>query len=312
MVLTGLALAYILWKVDLEQTGEVLLDADPWWFALAVGIVFVSALPLALRWQWLMSAQGMPDSFSWLTRAYFVSYTAGQVLPTSIGGDAVRIWETTRRHPGRVADIIGIILLERGLGGAGTVLLGGLGFLLAIGRYDVGAYLWLELACVVGTALVAFVFFSRAARPWLARFRTLLRRVHLERPLRAFYDSIHHFRGHHLVLWRVFAFTFVLLVVRMLAIWACARAVGIDLGLLFYIVMGPLLLLVLLVPFTLNGIGVREAFFVSFLGNVGVAPEVALAAGLLFFFALLALAVPGGAILAWEGMRGGARQSTTL
>ena len=36
--------------------------------------------------------------------------------------------------------------------------------------------------------------------------------------------------------------------------------------------MGPLFFLVLLVPFTLNGIAVREAFFVSFLGSVGVPP----------------------------------------
>ena len=34
--------------------------------------------------------------------------------------------------------------------------------------------------------------------------------------------------------------------------------------------MGPLFFLVLLVPFTLNGFAVREAFFVSFLGGVGV------------------------------------------
>ena len=34
-------------------------------------------------------------------RAYFIAYTAGQVLPTSLGGDAMRIFETTRRHPGQ-------------------------------------------------------------------------------------------------------------------------------------------------------------------------------------------------------------------
>ena len=37
-----------------------------------------------------------------------------------------------------------------------------------------------------------------------------------------------------------------------------------------YVVLGPLLFLVMLVPFTVNGLGVREAFFVSFLGKLGV------------------------------------------
>ena len=129
----------------------MLTSADPWWFALSVTIMIVTALPMALRWQWLLAAQQIVDRFWWLTRAYFVSYTAGQILPTSIGGDAVRIFETAKRHPGRSGDLTAIVMIERGLGGAGTVLLGAIGFVLAIGHYDVSAYLWLEGAFVFGT-----------------------------------------------------------------------------------------------------------------------------------------------------------------
>jgi hypothetical protein len=71
--------------------------------------------------------------------------------------------------------------------------------------------------------------------------------------------------------------------------------------------MGPLLFLVMIVPFTLNGIAVREAFFVSFLGSLGIAAEPAFAAGFLFFLVSVVLALPGAAILAWEGVRGGPR-----
>ena len=108
LLFTGLAVAYLVWKIDLHETIDTLLDADPWWFALAAGIMVGTALPMALRWQWLMRAQSLPDRFAWLTRAYFVSYTAGQVLPTSIGGDAMRVYETSRRHPGRTGDITAI------------------------------------------------------------------------------------------------------------------------------------------------------------------------------------------------------------
>jgi len=70
-------------------------------------------------------------------------------------------------------------------------------------------------------------------------------------------------------------------------------------------VMGPLFFLVLLVPFTINGFAVREAFFVSFLGSVGVPADQAFAAGFLFFLVSAALALPGAAILLWENLRGG-------
>ena len=303
LVLTGLAAAYILWKIDPAETLDVLLGASPWWFALACAIMIGTALPMALRWQWMMRAQRMEDSFWWLTRSYFVSYTVGQVLPTAIGGDAARVVEASRRHPGRFGDVTAIVLLERGLGGAATVLLGAAGFLLAVGRYDLGAYLWLELLFVAGTIVLAVVFFSRSVRPLLARTRPLLARLKLERPLLAFYEGVHAFRAHGRVLRAAFALTLALQAVRILSIWACAKAVDIDLSPRVFYVMGPLFFLILLVPITLNGIAVREAFFVSFLGTVGVAADPAFACGFLFFLVTTALALPGAFVLLWEGLR---------
>ena len=305
LLFTGLALSYLVWKIDLHRTIDILGDADPWWFVLSVSIMVGTALPMALRWQWLMEAQAMPDRFWWLTRAYFVAYTAGQILPTSVGGDAMRVYETSRRHGGRTADITAIVLLERGLGGAGTVLLGAVGFVLALGTYDIGAYLWLEGLFVLGTFVLLFLFFARSARPLLVRTRPLLRKMRVERPMRAFYAGVHHFRGHVRLLVVVFVFTTAIQAVRVLSIWAAGEAVGIDLGPRIYYVMGPLFFLVLLVPFTINGFAVREAFFVSFLGSVGVPADQAFAAGFLFFLVSAALALPGAAILLWENLRGG-------
>ncbi len=304
LLLTGLAVAYLVWKIDVGETANVLADASAWWFLLAVSIMTLTVVPMAERWRRLLASQGMRERLPWLVRAYLVSYTAGQILPTSIGGDAVRIVETSRRHPARLGTISAIVLLERALGGAATVLLGAVGFVLAIGRYDVGAYLWIEGAFVLGTFLLAFLFFARAARPLLRLSAPLLARLRLERPVRAVYDGVHAFRERTGLLVGLFAFTVAIQTVRVLAIWAAGRAVGIDLSPRIYYVMGPLFFLVLLVPFTLNGFAVREAFFVSFLGGVGVDADAAFAAGFLFFLVTVALALPGGAILLTEGLRG--------
>jgi uncharacterized membrane protein YbhN (UPF0104 family) len=135
----------------------------------------------------------------------------------------------------------------------------------------------------------------------------LLERIRLAGLLRRFYEGAHHYRSRPRLLWGLFALTVAVLAVRVLAIWACARAVGIDLDPRIYYVFGPLYLLIAIIPFTLNGIAVREAFFVSFLGSVDVAPDPAFAAGFLFFLATLVLALPGGAIMLRDGLRGGAR-----
>jgi glycosyltransferase 2 family protein len=307
LALTALAAAYLAWKIELETTLDVLRDADPWWFAAAAGIMVLTVPVLAARWQWLLRAQGVEEGLGWLTRAYFVAYTAGQVLPTSLGGDAVRIVETARRHGGQTAVATGSVVLERGLGAAATVLLGAIAFVLSIGRFDVSAYLWLEGIFVFGTIVLAFLFFARSARPLLRSAEPLLERVRLDRVLRAFYESVHHYRARPRLLLGVFAVTFAVQTVRILALWAAAKAVDIELQALVYYVMGPLLFLVMLVPFTLNGIAVREAFFVSFLGSLGVGAEQAFSAGFMFFLVTLIMALPGAAILLWEGLRGGTR-----
>src|SRR5947199_335007 len=205
LVVTGLCAAYIFWKIDVGRTAHILVHAKVGYFLGAVAIMILSVWPMAWRWQRLLAAKGIRDRLSWLVRAYFVAYTGGQVLPTAVGGDAVRIYETSRRHPGNGGPIAASVLLERALGGAATLTLAAVGF---------------ELS----------------PRP--------------------------------------------------------------------YYVMGPLLFLVLLVPFTVNGLAVRESFFVSFLGQLGVGADPAFATGFLFFVVNIALALPGLAIFLWESFRG--------
>jgi hypothetical protein len=308
-VVTGLCTAYLAWKIDVSESASEIADANLAYLLVALAIMAVTVLPMAWRWQRLLAAKAIDERLAWLTRSYYVSYAAGQILPTSIGGDAMRIFETSRRHPGHGGPVAGSVLLERALGGTATLILAAIGFALAYGRYDVGAYLWIEGAFVVGTIVLAVLVFSRTARRPLARLVPLLRRVWLERPVRAVYEGIHGYREHAWLLIGVLALTVFVQAFRVLAIWLTGKSVGVDLSPRPYYVMGPLLFLVILVPFTINGLAVRESFFVSFLGQLGVDHDAAFATGFLFFLVTLALSVPGGLILAWEGLRGAARPS---
>ena len=304
LLVTGLCTAYLIWKIDLGRTLRVIGDANPWYLLLALFLMVVTVLPMAWRWQLLLRAKGVEDGLGWLTRAYFVSYAAGQILPTSVGGDAVRIYETARRHPGHGDTGAATVLLERAIGGAATLILAAVGLALAVGHYDVGAYLWIEAFFVVATIVFGFLLFSRRARPLLKLGRPILAFVRLDKLVARVYHAMHSYRDHVGVLVVVLLVTIALQAVRVLAVWLSGKAVGIDLSPRPYYVMGPLLFLVMLVPFTVNGFAVRESFFVSFLGNLGVSADQAFAAGFLFFVITILMAAPGAAILAWEGIRG--------
>jgi uncharacterized protein (TIRG00374 family) len=303
VVVTAAAVAYILTQVDLHKTWEILTNASVPWLVLSAALTLVTVPPMGWRWQLLLRARGVRESVPWLTRTYFVSYAVGQVLPTSVGGDASRIFETARRHPGQLTPITGSVLLERALGLAVTLVLAGVGLLLAIGRYPIGrAYIAAEIIFIFGTIAAGFVFFSRSVRSRLRFALPYARRFRLEKAARAVYDGLHGYREHPQTLLWVALISAAAQLTRVLAIYASGRAVGIDLGVLPYVVLGPLLFLVMLVPFTVNGIGVREAFFISFLGKLGVPHDQAFACGFLFFLLTILLALPGVGIVLWENV----------
>ena len=303
LLVTALCTAYVVWKIDVSRTVAILGDTHLGYFLAALAIALVTTWPMALRWKWLLDAKQIHDRLGWLTRAYFVAYAASQVLPTAVGGDAARIYETARRHPGNNGTIAGSVVLERAIGGAATLLLAAFGLALAVGEYDVDVYLWIEGIFVVATVVAGFLIFSRSLRTRLARFRPLLARLRIERPVLALYRGMHGYRENGNVLLAVFVLTIGVQIVRILSIWLCGEAVGVDLSPRPYFVLGPLLFLVMLVPFTINGLAVREAFFVSFMTRLDVGADEAAATGFLFFATTIGLALPGAAIVAWEAIR---------
>ena len=307
IAVSGGLLAVLLVQIDLARTADLVRTSDPAPLALALAIFVVTTWLMAWRWQLLLASKGIVEPLGWLTRLYFIGYAAGQVLPTGVGGDAVRIVEHARRRPHAKAEAAGAVLIERVIGATATLLLVAVGLAVAVGRYDdVALLVWVELVGIAALAVAAFLMFSRQTRQVLAaRVFPLGRRLRLERPLERVHAALHGYRDRPRVLVVALVVTLVAQLARTLAIWLCGEAVGVELSPLVYVILGPLLFLVMLVPFTINGLGVREAFFVAFLARFGVDADAAFATGFLFYVVTVATSIPGGLILLWRSVRTG-------
>jgi glycosyltransferase 2 family protein len=309
VLVSAAIIGYLLWQIDVRQTIDLIASSNGWDLLAAYAIFLATTVGMAWRWQVLLASKGIEEPLGWLTKLYFVGYAAGQILPTSIGGDAVRIAAHVRRRPDVKGEVAGAVLMERVVGSAGTLVLVALGLVLAIGRYhDIGELIVLEVVFVVGLALFLVLLFSRRTNTWL-QDRSSTRR--LARAFRSLWQALHDYREKPGVLGLVLAVTVALQFVRILAIWFCGEAVGLDLSPLVYVVMGPLLFLVMMVPFTINGLGVREAFFIAFLGRFGVDADAAFATGFLFYAVTIATSAVGGFIMLWQSLRPAAPPAST-
>ena len=114
LLVTAAAVTYILVKIDLGKTAHILGSASVPWVLASVVLTLITVPPMAWRWQRLLEARGIHERVSWLMRTYFISYAWGQILPTSVGGDASRIFETARRHPGQISPVTGSVLVVDG------------------------------------------------------------------------------------------------------------------------------------------------------------------------------------------------------
>jgi uncharacterized protein (TIRG00374 family) len=308
LLISGGLIVYLLWRIDLGQTADLIGSSNGWDLLAALAIFLVTTGGMAWRWQVLLASKGIKEPIAWLTKLYFVSYAASHALPTVIGGDAVRIAAHARRRPDAKSEAAAAVLMERVVGSAGTLVLVAFGLALAIGRYShIALLIWLEVGFVIGLSVLLALLFSRRANAWL-QARGSTRRV--ARAFQSVWQALHDYREQPAALGVVLAITLVIQISRIMAIWLCGEAVGLHLSPLVYVVMGPLLFLIMMVPFTINGLGVREAFFIAFLGRFGVGDDAAFATGFLFYAVTIAASIPGGFILLWESVRRGAPRPT--
>jgi glycosyltransferase 2 family protein len=308
LLLSGAIIAYLLWQIDVGRTLDLIGASNGLDLLAAFAIFLATTWGMAWRWQVLLASKGIAEPLGWLTKLYFVGYAAGQVLPTSIGGDAVRIAAHARRRPDAKGEAAAAVLMERVVGSLGTLVLVAVGLVVAVGRYsNIALLVWLEIGFVAGLALLLGLLFSRRTNAWL-QARGSTRRF--ARAFQSVWLALHGYRDRPAALGAVLAATLGIQVARIFSIWLCGEAVGLDLSPLVYVVLGPLLFLVMLVPFTINGLGVREAFFIAFLGRFDVSADAAFATGFLFYAVTIATSLPGGFILLWQSLRPAAARPT--
>ena len=304
VLLSAGIIGYLVWQINIGQTVRLIGNANGLYLIASLALFLVTTVGMAWRWQLLLAAKGLIEPLGWLTKLYFIGNAAGQILPTGIGGDAARIIEHSRRRPDHKGEVAGAVIMERVIGAAGTLVMVAIGLVVAIGRYDGIEYLVaIEAAFLLLVAAGFVLLFSKRAAVVIRPLAPFASKLRLERAARSVYRAMHGYRSQPRALIVVLVVTIVMQLGRTVSIWLCGLAVGVDVSPLVYVILGPLLFLVMMVPFTINGLGVREAFFVAFLGRFGVGADAAFATGFLFYAVAIASCIPGGAILLWRSAR---------
>jgi uncharacterized membrane protein YbhN (UPF0104 family) len=310
----------LLWKATSGIDWHALLDSDikmePKWLIAAAVALCCASICGGLRWSFLMRSVGFQSSFGTFISLYFAGNLINQGLPSTLGGDSYRaITASHLTKTGKLSDAkeldsqlhypvdlehptpklrlsFAMVLVDRLLGLAGNNLLGGIG--LVIGGATLAAW-GTELGyavlgvMILSGLIIALILAWTPSRQFLQK---ILNRLHMNNampgiqlafswPLNiaqaAFATGIHCFL--------ILAFGF------------CLRAYGVEAPIAGLMIGLPALSLLLMLPISISGWGLREATLSSVLALWGVNPSLTVLASLSFGAITVISALPGAYFL---------------
>lgn len=238
----------------------------------------------AVRWSAVLTALNIETPFRRLLSLYFAGQFMGNVLPSTIGGDALRVSRLSK-DTGRAPIVFASVVLERLTGWLVLPVITLTGLLVNPGLRKLGRASYLATAVAVSTlALLVIVVFltARQGRGIEARLET---NEGWRRFTVAVRYGVHTLVGNPRATLRILATGFVYQLIIIAAALMAARALNLPAGagptaLLAFV---PAVLIAQVLPISISGLGVREGLFVLFLHPLGIPDSQAIALGLLLY-----------------------------
>ena len=283
-------------RVDLARLWSVARNASALWLVAALALYLSVVLISTWRWGLLLKAQGLDFTFGRLMSSFLVATFFNNFLPSNIGGDVIRIADTAPAAGSKTLATT-VVLIDRGIGLLGLVLMAALGAT-AGGRFEgspagVGAgMLWagFGLAAMIATpALLMPEAFVRMLQP--------LRIVHREwvdRRLDKLSVALGRFRESPAALAGCFAGAVAVQAALVAYYLAIAHSMQIPIGFAELAVIVPITFIVQMLPVSLNGFGVREATFGFYFSRLGLPLESALLVSFMGAALIMLFSLSGG------------------
>jgi glycosyltransferase 2 family protein len=269
LAISAVMMVFLFSRIPLESLVTTLRHANRLVLVLAWLMLLGSNLLASFQWERLLQAVDIRIPFWKVCAYYHVGLFFNNFLPAGIGMDVARVMDASRYGPNRAA-AVSTVVMDRIIG---TVALAGLALvttLPAIDRFHLSLIYGALVVFFASSVLLLWAVFHPGLLPaierLLARFGLGGLKPHLDELAARF----QHFRGRRRLLAGLFVVAVLVQLSRIAVHVLVARALGIGTPLTYFFLFVPLLAVIVSLPISLNGIGVREGAGIILFGLVGV------------------------------------------
>ncbi len=298
LLVSGALIVYLIWRADPAKIWEAWRGADLALVALALALQLLGVAISAWKWNLILAGRGQQQPFRWVLGAYLAGQFANNILPTTVGGDALRVAQLGRRI-GSYSEAGASVFLERltGFIALSLIALAALAAIaLGVGRAIATSPLlfWVTIgfSALAATALIAAFVAPRLLSRFGGRIPAAARR-----PMEKLVAALAAYLPHGGDLVRVLLVSLLFQTLWVAIHIVCGRALAIDAPPLLYALMSPITDILGLAPIFVNNLGAREAVFTIYLTQVGTSAATAVALAFLIFTVRLLVSLLGGLVI---------------
>ncbi len=250
-----------------------------------------------VRWKMLLLSEDSREiETKYLINLYFIGSFFNNFMPTSVGGDVYKMYQLGKKMKNNAVGFSSTFM-ERFTGMASLVLISYFGLIKTMS-------FWLSLLPkeILSNSFLVFLFkLSLFSGFWVlaiigfVSLNFLAKKISIFKKVR---DSLWAYKDAKKALFVAFLTSFLIQALSILPQYFVFLALGLEVPFTFALFILPVITFAGFFIPSLNGFGVQDALYMSFLSMVGVSGSLALSASILYHFSRLLVSLIGGVLYA--------------
>ena len=288
----SVSLVYITIKdIEYEKINRILLDIDIKFLILALVLQFILSLLQTYRWQQIANFLKLRLNFLYAWNNVLIGSFFNQTLPSSIGGDAVRILLLSK-YGFRIS--FKTIAIDRIFALLANALICIIGFFFLNSKF-VEISIYFNFIFLISLTLIIVIFISVQFASYIKIFNIdlFLKKIGLISLLNTFKLVFLNIK----LSFFTFLYSIIIQLIVALSGLLILKSMSINVDYFIFTILFISVLLVSTIPISIAGWGVRENLMVVMMSGIGLNQEISLTLSIIFGLVMLIVGLPGGILL---------------
>ncbi|MFP3871453.1 MAG: lysylphosphatidylglycerol synthase transmembrane domain-containing protein [Candidatus Natronoplasma sp.] len=299
-------ISYVVYSTGPEKIYNELVGLNKLLFLAVMTMAIFKVAISAKKWEILLRAKGERKPFFEVLRIYYIGTFFNLFLPTNVGGDVVKAHKMSKISKKSV-EAYSSVFMERF---TGLVAIISLAVISSLSYIDSLPFYPLVIVFFVFLPLMLLASFLLSRKKYVKGLQNLMNRLipnynpfSIKEKILRFYRSLHLYTKKRKVLAYALGISFVFHTAHIMINYILSLSLGMSIPIQYFFLFIPITAVLLFLPISIRGFGVREVLYVLFFTQVGATPAQAVSLSFIVQVVNIINSLIGGGFYLWSGTR---------